>query len=246
MCQVTTGNVRVIDVGDLQLSTVAGLKRVADLPDIRIVKIDTRHRVIRRRLGGFLNDLDDQEVMEDWQIPIMRAMAQHATETHGDVLEVGFGRGVSAEFIQECGVRSHTIVEANRAVVERFFNPWRASHSDRDIRLLEGMWQDVALELYDGVFFHAVPMDEADFVQHMVEGATFAEHFFPVAAQHLRPGGVFTYLSTEIDSLSRRHQRALLRHFESFSASLQELDVPADTRDAWWVNQMVIVKAVKA
>ncbi len=191
-------------------------------------------------------DLDDQEVMEDWQIPIMRAMAQHATETHGDVLEVGFGRGVSAEFIQEGGVRSHTIVEANHAVVERFFNPWRASHADQDIRLLEGMWQDVALEQYDGVFFHAVPMDEADFVQHMVEGATFAEHFFPVAAQHLRPGGVFTYLSTEIDSLSRRHQRALLRHFESFSVSLQKLDVPADTRDAWWVNQMVIVKAVKA
>ncbi len=39
--------------------------------------------------------------MEDWQTPLMQAMARHVTETHGDVLEIGFGRGVSAEFIQQ-------------------------------------------------------------------------------------------------------------------------------------------------
>ena len=65
--------------------------------------------------------------MEDWQTPLMKAMARHVTESHGDVLEVGFGRGVSAELIQRLGVASHTIVEPNdhsvrpllRALAER-------------------------------------------------------------------------------------------------------------------------------
>jgi guanidinoacetate N-methyltransferase len=50
-------------------------------------------------------DLSDDEIMEDWQIPLMRAMAAVAAASHGDLLEIGFGRGVSSGFIQEMGVR---------------------------------------------------------------------------------------------------------------------------------------------
>ena len=36
--------------------------------------------------------LTEQEIMEDWQVPLMRVMAAHVAEAHGDVLEIGFGR----------------------------------------------------------------------------------------------------------------------------------------------------------
>ena len=62
--------------------------------------------------------------MEEWQIPLMQAMAEVVTETHGDILEIGFGYGVSATLIQEQSVRSHTIIECNDSVVERFFE-WK-------------------------------------------------------------------------------------------------------------------------
>ena len=74
---------------------------------------------------------------------------------------------------------------------------------------------------------------------------TFAEHFFETAAKHLHPRGVFTYFSNEIDSLSRGHQRALFKHFSSFSLRLINLKLPDDINDTWWADSMVIVKAVK-
>ena len=191
--------------------------------------------------------LEPSQIMENWQTPVMRAMAEQVTAAHGDVLEVGFGRGVSAEFIQELGVRSHTIVEVNDHSVQAWFEPWRARHSDRDIRLFHARWEDCEseLDLYDGIFFHAFPLDEDEYVRTVLRSVTFAEHAFGPMARHLRPGGVFTYLTTEIDSFSRRHQRALFRHFRSIELSVQKVVVPPDTEDAWWADSMVIVKATK-
>jgi guanidinoacetate N-methyltransferase len=68
--------------------------------------------------------LSDEEIMENWQIPLMQAMAAVVTEQAGDVLEVGFGRGISADYIQKGKVRSHTIVECNDTIVERF-HQWK-------------------------------------------------------------------------------------------------------------------------
>jgi guanidinoacetate N-methyltransferase len=192
-------------------------------------------------------ELDDLEIMEDWQIPLMRALADVVTETHGDVLEIGFGRGVSANMIQERGVRSHTIVECNDHIVGRY-EEWRAQYPDRDIRLAHGKWQDVLDDLgeFDGVFFHTYPLNDTEFVEQIGESTTFADHFFPHAAAHLRDGGIFTYLSNEIDSLGRPHQRLLLRHFRSITLRMLDgLEIPDDVQDAWWSTSMVVVKAVK-
>ena len=87
--------------------------------------------------------LTDQEIMEDWQIPLMHAMARHVTATHGDVLEIGFGRGVSAEFIQQVRRRVAHVVEPNDHSVSHYFEPWRERPPNRDIRLFHARWQDV-------------------------------------------------------------------------------------------------------
>jgi guanidinoacetate N-methyltransferase len=191
--------------------------------------------------------LRDEEIMEDWQIPVMKAMAEAVTDTHGDILEIGFGRGVASSLIQEQRVRSHTIVECNAHVMERATR-WASQLPDRKIRLVEGMWQDVVerLDDYDGIFFHTYPLTEQDFAEQVVQSVTFAAHFFPVAERLLRPGGRFSYLSNEADSLSRGHQRLLFRHFSSFLLSrVTDLPLPEDTRDAHWSTEMVSVKAIK-
>lgn len=190
--------------------------------------------------------LSDEEIMEDWQIPIMRAMAGLATESHGDVLEVGFGRGVSSAMIQERGVRSHTIIECNDTVVERFHR-WREGYPEQDIRLVHDLWQDTidGLGRFDGIFFHTYPLNEEEYMRYVNGSVTFAEHFFPAAAAHLRAGGVFTYLTNEIDSLSRAHQRLIFQYFSSFSLQIVPLNMPPDVRDVWWAPSMAVVKAVK-
>ena len=191
-------------------------------------------------------DLSDEDIMEDWQLPLMEAMAAIAARTRGDVLEVGFGRGVSASLIQRHGVRSHTIIECNPHVIDRFHR-WRDGYVDRDVRIVAGLWQDVIESLGDfvAVFFHTYALDEDEAVELVASSVTFAAHFFPVAATHLRSGGVFTYLSNEIDTVGRSHQRLLFDHFSAVRLQRVALTIPRNVRDAWWADSMVVVEAVK-
>ena len=178
--------------------------------------------------------IEGQQVMQEWERPLMKAMAEVTAGTHGDVLEIGFGMGISATYIQECGVRSHTIVECN-ADVAQVFSAWKRQYPEQDIRLIAGKWQDVTDQLgnYDGVFFDAYPLSEEDFIEHVINDVTFAEHFFSAASKCLRPGGVFTYYSNEIDSFSRTHQRRLLKFFKSVSVSVVEKLSPPPDCNYW-------------
>ena len=189
----------------------------------------------------------DSEIMEDWQIPLVAAMAKLVTEGQGDVLEIGFGRGVASDLIQAQAPRSHTIIECNEFILRRF-DAWKAKYPGSDIRLVPGLWQEVlgSLGRFEGIFFHTYPLNEEEFLEQIAESVTFAEHFFPHAAAHLQEAGVFTYLSNEIDSLGRPHQRALFRHFRTIELTpVTSLELPENIRDAWWSDSMVVVKAVK-
>ena len=191
-------------------------------------------------------ELRDDEIMEDWQLPLMEAMASVAARPDADVLEIGFGRGILASLIQQAGVRSHTIVECNPHVLSRF-EQWRAPLVGRDIRVVPGLWQDVieSLGTFDAVCFHTYALDEDEAVELLSNSVTFAAGFFPVAAAHLRPGGTFTYLTNEIDSLGREHQRLLLEHFREIRMQRVTLSIPSDVRDAWWADSMIAIAAVK-
>lgn len=191
--------------------------------------------------------LTDAQIMEDWQIPIMQAMAGVAAAPDRDLLEIGFGRGVASTMLQQVGVRSHTIVECNASVIERYHG-WRAQYPTRAIQLIPGLWQDVTDQFgqYDSIFFHTYALSEDEYLENAVKSVTFAAHFFATASAHLRPGGVFTYLTNEIDSLSRAHQRAILDHFSSFSLRRVEgLAIPGDVKDTWWADSMMVIGAVK-
>ncbi len=192
------------------------------------------------------SELTDEEIMEDWQIPLMQKMVEAVTETGGDILEIGFGRGISADMIQREKIKSHTIIECNDYVVEKYHS-WKKQYPNRDIRLVHGLWQDTVdnLEKFDGIFFHTYPLNEEEYMKYVHGRSSFAEHFFETAARHLHEGGLFTYFSNEVDSLSRAHQRALFRYFSSFTLKIVPLTLPNDVKDSWWADSMVVVKAVK-
>lgn len=190
--------------------------------------------------------LTDQEIMEDWQIPIMHKMAELIAQDGGDILEIGFGRGISADMIQNYPIDSHTIIECNDTVVEQFYK-WKEKYPSKDIRLVHGLWQDTIhdLDTFNGIFFHTYVLNEDEYMRYVNGSITFAEHFFKDAVKHLKHGGSFTYFSNEVDSLSREHQRLLLKHFSSFTMQIVSLDVPSDVKDTWWADTIAVVKAIK-
>ena len=69
------------------------------------------------------------QVMQRWEEPLMRVLATEVTRNGGDILEVGFGVGISATAIMESGCASYTVIEAH-PVVAQAARDWGERHSD--------------------------------------------------------------------------------------------------------------------
>ena len=91
------------------------------------------------------------EVMMDWEDPLMSASAAYICEGGGDILEIGFGMGISANYIQQHTINSHTIIENHPDIIPKA-QAWAADKSN--VNIVEGSWYDVkdTLSTYDGLF----------------------------------------------------------------------------------------------
>ena len=101
-----------------------------------------------------LEEFGEEEViiMMDWEHPAMSASAAYVTEGGGDILEIGFGMGISAGYIQSHSVSSHTIIEPHRQMVEKA-DEW--SNGKSNVTIISQSWADVtgSLSTYDGIFY---------------------------------------------------------------------------------------------
>lgn len=92
------------------------------------------------------------EVMMNWEDSIMKASADYVCENGGDILEVGFGMGISAGHIQANNINSHTIIENHPQIIEKA-KAW--AEDKPNVTIVEGDWYDIkdSLSAYDGVFY---------------------------------------------------------------------------------------------
>ena len=95
---------------------------------------------------------EDVIIMMDWEHPVMSASAAYITENGGDILEIGFGMGISAGYIQSHSVSSHTIIEPHPQMVEKAVE-W--SNGKSNVTIISQSWADVtgSLGTYDGIFY---------------------------------------------------------------------------------------------
>ena len=56
-------------------------------------------------------------IMHEWERPIMKELAKWACTNGGHIIEFGFGMGISAQYIQQHSIKSHTICEINPKVI---------------------------------------------------------------------------------------------------------------------------------
>ena len=66
-----------------------------------------------------LKDHPHKYVMMTWETDLMKLHAQHVTANGGNILEIGFGMGISAQFIQDFGCATHTIVESHPDILQK-------------------------------------------------------------------------------------------------------------------------------
>ena len=145
-------------------------------------------------------------VMEDWEAGYMEMLAQICTARGGKVLEVGYGMGLSARFIQRQPIAKHYVIECHPDVVARCVGDFRPAMNEGRLHLLTGFWQDLvpllADESFDGILFDTYPLNaEEVHINHFP--------FFRHAHRLLKAGGVLTYYSDEARTLSAAHREQL-------------------------------------
>ena len=118
------------------------------------------------------------EVMMSWEAPIMEKSAEFICHNKGDVLEIGFGMGICADYIQAQGVNSHTIVEIHPQIIDKL-KVWANGKSN--VTIVEGDWSSASgLSTYDGIFLDTFGDDSLS-------------EFKEFALSKVKSGGKITY-----------------------------------------------------
>ncbi len=130
-----------------------------------------------------LKTQSDKFVMMIWETDLMKQHALRVTQIYGHVLEIGFGMGISAQFIQDFGCKSHTIVESHPQILEKLYE-WAKDKSN--VTVIPGDWfklQDIICKNhYDGIFYDADCNNSPAFRRVIVDKV-------------LNKNGIFTYFA---------------------------------------------------
>lgn len=91
------------------------------------------------------------QVMMEWEKPYMQACVD-VLAPKGDVLEIGFGFGYSADAIEKHHPKSHTIIESDPTVFERL-QAW--AKKNPEVTVIFGKWEETIQNLnkFDAIFF---------------------------------------------------------------------------------------------
>ena len=95
---------------------------------------------------------DYQEVMMSWEDSLMSASAAYVTQGGGDILEIGFGMGISAGYMHSHSIDSHTIVENHPEIIPKAVQ-WASNKSN--VTIVSQSWYGVrnSLGTFDGIFY---------------------------------------------------------------------------------------------
>lgn len=177
-----------------------------------------------------------EAVMEDWETPYMQELANIACMQGGVILELGYGMGISARFIQEHDIAKHIIIEANVAVAEKARE--FAKNALHETVVLEGLWEDVIDQVpdgsVDGILFDTYPLTEEEVYQNHF-------NFFQVAYSKLKTGGIFTYYSDEIDHFGKVHLNKLQAAgfaLENIKSKVTPINPPAECE--YWKAKTIL------
>ena len=189
--------------------------------------------------------IGSQQVVQRWERPVMETMGKIAASRGGDVLEVGFGLGMSASAIAETGCRTYTVIEGHPEIAS-MAQIWSQSKQIKKMAIegltvVEGYWQDNLENLpsqgFDGILFDTCPI-------HENERDIWYSAFIPHAYRLLKPGGVFTYFSNQSSNNSFRDWPLLAKYFDVIDP-LISIPVNPGPECQYWTEKDIVVPVAR-
>lgn len=182
------------------------------------------------------------QIMQKWETPYMKMLAEIATARGGNVLEVGYGMGISAGFIQKSKkIKTHTIIECHPVMIKNLKKRFGQEIKKERVVLKEGFWEDVSKKIpdkyFDGMLFDSCPLDkDVEFFQFIP--------FFKEAFRLLKKDGVFTYFSDEPTKISNKHMRELKNAgFKNIKFEICKVKPPKDC--TYWKHKTIIAPIIR-
>lgn len=186
--------------------------------------------------------INSYQVMQRWEDGYMKSLAAVATSKGGEVLEVGFGMGISAGYIQSHkNIKRHTVIECHPVVIASAKKMFAKQLKSGRMRLFEGFWEDVTPKLkdksFDGILFDSCPLDSG------VEFFQFYP-FFKEAYRLLKDDGIFTYFSDEAKTISKEH-RDLLKKAGFTDIKFKLCGVHPPKTCEYWKHDTIVTPIIK-
>lgn len=182
------------------------------------------------------------QIIQAWETSYMKSLAEISTSKGGDILEVGYGMGISANFIQKSKkIKTHTIIECHPVIISNCKKRFSKNIKNGRLILKEGFWEDITKKIpsksFDGILFDSCPLDkEVEFFQFFP--------FFEEAFRLLRDDGVFTYFSDEPLEISRVHMAELKKAgFKNIKFKVCKVKPPKDC--LYWKHNTIIAPIIK-
>ena len=146
----------------------------------------------------FMSDGQKFEVMMDWEDSLMQASANYVCQNGGDILEIGFGMGISAGYIQSHNINSHTIVENHPDILPRLIE-WASDKPN--VTVVEGSWYDKLNELgkYDGIFYDTYGDKDLQYVPSHIPTLAKQGTLFTFWNMLPEPENVFGFTGVQYD-----------------------------------------------
>lgn len=178
------------------------------------------------------------QVMQKWELPLMKFLAKQVTWNNGDVLEVGFGMGISASQIIKNGCKSYTAIEAHPEIAKNA-RLW-AKKQKCKVEIIEGFWQDIIPNIkkkYDGILFDTFPMNDDERTSNHFP-------FISKAPRLLKKDGRLTFFSDEKLPFRNEHLELLLNNFDDVRlVKVKGLNPPKDCE--YWSESYMIIPICK-
>lgn len=122
-------------------------------------------------------------VMMEWERELMKRHAEIVCRNGGHILEIGFGMGISADYIQQQNISSHTIIEVNPQILKKAII-W--AKNKPNVKVIEGSWYTLKIELskkkWDGIWYDADDLNHTKLREALVD-------------KSLNKGGIFSYFA---------------------------------------------------
>ena len=152
-------------------------------------------------------DEENREIMMDWETGLMQEHAKVVTENGGDILEIGFGMGICANFIQQANINTHTIIEIHDEIFKHLLE-W--AKDKPNVIPIKGDW------------FDSIPKDKKyDGIMHDTWQEKNWDYFFTKIQTSLKFKGIITFYNSDSKELTKinTHQ------FKECNLSVKEIKV---------------------